>query len=422
MNIHCTRLRGVLRCVVGLMVVLGLSACGDSSERDDTGFAPSEVFTPPAARTVVGTVDVINGTLRTTASRQAVVHRIPTGTTIVLDDQQGGVPVGSDGSFQVMDIDNGDHSLFVHLGIGEVVQVPFRILGERGLNLGTVVIRNGHIEEITGFNGYRVGFVDEDGDGMNDLCVDADGNGVCDAGTSYADYAYLMSMGYLDQNADGMNDRFGDADGDGINDVTGMPYGHGFGFLDADSDGINDRFADADGDGICDLTGMPFRHPFGYVDADGDGMNDRFSDADGDGVNDVTGVPYVAMPGWVDLDGDGVNDLHRDEDGDGINDVTGMPYRHGFAMAHVDDDGNGIDDSTGMPYGHGFGWVDADGDGVNDAFVDGDGDGVNDRTGHSYTMGFRHSNVDVMDHIHSPVEWPVEPPMHSEAPMGGGML
>jgi hypothetical protein len=60
-------------------------------------------------------------------------------------------------------------------------------------------------------------------------------------------------IGFVDADGDGINDNFVDADGDGICDLTGLPVGsRGHGFVDANGDGINDNFIDADGDGICD--------------------------------------------------------------------------------------------------------------------------------------------------------------------------
>ncbi len=60
-------------------------------------------------------------------------------------------------------------------------------------------------------------------------------------------------IGFVDADGDGVNDNFVDADGDGICDNTGLPVGsRGAGFVDADGDGINDNFVDLNGDGICD--------------------------------------------------------------------------------------------------------------------------------------------------------------------------
>jgi len=60
-------------------------------------------------------------------------------------------------------------------------------------------------------------------------------------------------IGFVDANGDGINDNYVDADGDGICDNTGLPVGvRGPGFVDANGDGVNDNFVDANGDGICD--------------------------------------------------------------------------------------------------------------------------------------------------------------------------
>jgi len=60
-------------------------------------------------------------------------------------------------------------------------------------------------------------------------------------------------IGFVDADGDGINDNFVDADGDGICDNTGLPVGsRGMGFVDEDGDGINDYFIDENGDGICD--------------------------------------------------------------------------------------------------------------------------------------------------------------------------
>ena len=77
-------------------------------------------------------------------------------------------------------------------------------------------------------NGHARGFVDVDGNSINDNYVDADG--------------------------DGVSDNFVDNDGDGINDLRGTlrvcGHGpHGTGACDGDN------FVDADGNGVCDNAG-----------------------------------------------------------------------------------------------------------------------------------------------------------------------
>ena len=62
-------------------------------------------------------------------------------------------------------------------------------------------------------------------------------------------------LGFVDANGDGINDLAPDHDGDGIPNGKDPDYqrtgnGRGHGFVDADGDGINDYAQDADGDGI----------------------------------------------------------------------------------------------------------------------------------------------------------------------------
>lgn len=427
-----------------------LVACGGS---EGSGTILTDSTSPPAIQTVAGNLDVGNQVQTTGLAALSTA-----GPALYLDDQLTQLPIDSQGRFEVRRLSDGDHSLFFRFSSAETVEVPFRIRGGRGLDLGVVAIRNGEVQSVSGFDGYHFGFLDADGDGINDQFIDANGDGICDQGTRYAGYPYLMNMGFLDQNNDGVNDLFHDADGDGLNDLDTRDYGQGFGFIDANGDAVNDRFIDANGDGICDLTGMPFGHPFGYSNLDGDNLNDRFLDSDGDGINDLTGQRYIAMPGWVDLNNDGDNDFFLDADGDGINDLTALPisYGHGFgfvdadndgindhfvdangdgindytsgpyadasihygfAMPHLDLEGDGIDDQTGLAFCQGFGFVDADGNGVNDTFVDADGDGINDWTGRHYEQGFMSGFGTPGDPMGGNFNWP-QGPMHG----GAGMM
>ena len=54
------------------------------------------------------------------------------------------------------------------------------MLASRNLSLGLITINDGQLDDFTGFNGYHFGFVDEDGDGVNDHFADANGDGVND--------------------------------------------------------------------------------------------------------------------------------------------------------------------------------------------------------------------------------------------------
>ncbi len=104
--------------------------------------------------------------------------------------------------------------------------------------------------------------------------------------------------GFIDADGDGVNDRARDDDGDGIPNGRDPDFdrqgrgGRGQGFIDADGDGINDMRQDADGDGI--VNGMdsdylrggrgPAGRGMGFVDTNADGINDLIQDSDGDGI------------------------------------------------------------------------------------------------------------------------------------------
>ncbi len=401
----------------GLGLLTFLQACSDSGG----GGVSGGDIAPASDHTVVGrVVEVAPATLSDSDGGEGAA-------TVSLDGGEIQWPLDDHGRFEVIDILDGDHSLVIRAPSGTVVEVPIRMLSGRGLDLGIVKIGREGVEEISGFDGYLFGFVDENGDGVNDLCKDAGGDGICDEGSRFANYTYLMNWGWADEDGDGKNDRYRDADGDGANDLGGFPNGFGFGFVDEDGDGVNDCFRDGEGDGICDQSGMPYRVGVAWADADGDGINDNFADLNGDGVNDLTGEAYVALPGWVDLDGDGVNDKFSDANGDGICDLSGIAYGHGLGWqdadgdgvndAFTDIDGNAVNDITHGPYPeynyrygnqgpsndmngdgeidgvgvelrHGFGWVDGDHDGFNDNFADIDGDGVDDYSGCHYAGGY----------------------------------
>jgi len=84
-------------------------------------------------------------------------------------------------------------------------------------------------------------FIDADGDGINDLSSgiyghmtygygfqgthhDANGDGIDDA----SGLPYRQCFGWVDSNGDGINDVFRDGNHDGLNDVTNMHYDQGF--------------------------------------------------------------------------------------------------------------------------------------------------------------------------------------------------
>ena len=168
-------------------------------------------------------------------------------------------------------------------------------------------------------------------------------------GTLRAQTPAAERIGYVDANRDGINDLFRDGNGDGIDDVSARAYPHWFAFVDEDEDGINDRFIDRDGDGVNDLDGR-------YADRDGDGHCDNVVDHDGDGRNDITGLPYSPLSlngyryGRVFEEHRRVPPHFRDEDGDGMHDVLRgfhremqMRLEHGRDL-FLDEDGDGIHD------------------------------------------------------------------------------
>lgn len=123
------------------------------------------------------------------------------------------------------------------------------------------------------------------------LAPDADGDGIPNSqDEDYVKPGRRHGRGhgpraFVDENGDGINDLAPDADGDGIPNGQDPDYvkpgrGMGRGFVDADGDGINDLAADTDGDGIPNGRDSDYVKPErgmgrGFIDADGDGVCDR---------------------------------------------------------------------------------------------------------------------------------------------------
>jgi len=176
--------------------------------------------------------------------------------------------------------------------------------------------------------------------------------------------AYETPQGFIDSDGNGVNDWFADADGDGVNDVDGRPYVHPFAFQDKDGDGLNDLWRDADGDGVNDLLHSQVSAR-GWRDADGDGLADspvfkwnakswktHVLDSDGDGKNDITGESLKSGNAWgyrhgrVDEEGGVLRDDFQDANGDGLDDRSGSFGRgKGQGMDRfIDTDGDGVAD------------------------------------------------------------------------------
>lgn len=126
------------------------------------------------------------------------------------------------------------------------------------------------------------GPVDEDNDGVCDICGQEIGSG------SMHGWQYHQN-----------NQRSG----------RGNAGARGDTFVDENGDGVCDNFVDEDGDGICDLHGENCAN---FVDEDGDGICDnRAGRGQEQGYN------------WVDEDGDGICDMH---------DQAGQPGSGGRGM------------------------------------------------------------------------------------------
>lgn len=167
-------------------------------------------------------------------------------------------------------------------------------------------------------------------------------------------------MGFVDDNGDGLNDVFRDANGDGINDVNNEKYPHNFKFTDQDNDGINDNYQDADGDGVNDLMNKNTNRRQNVT-------KEQVIDVNGDWINDITGAIYNSrsargsrygfvleefgekVEDYTDANGDGCHDFEQDD-----------PRRSGRKGwdRFIDEDGDGISDGKGFGKHQGFPWED----------------------------------------------------------------
>ncbi len=134
------------------------------------------------------------------------------------------------------------------------------------------------------------GFVDADGDGINDNAKDDDGDGIPNGKDS--DY----------KSSKNCNKKTMGKQGKGKNKMNCCKNKvKAKGFVDTNGDGLNDNAKDADGDGIPngqdpDFDGQKSRKGKagkGFTDKDGDGINDNALDADGDGIPNCKDEDYV---------------------------------------------------------------------------------------------------------------------------------
>lgn len=181
-------------------------------------------------------------------------------------------------------------------------------------------------------------------------------SGAASAASQQARTKKTAFIGFVDANGDGINDRFADADGDGKNDITGKPYAHHFKFEDQNKDRVNDLWVDQDGDGVNDLMSLLDRKRRKQ-------REHNIVDADGDGRNDITGFAYDAKKrkwhgerfGYWDEQKGIVRGKLLDENANGLDDRfedfrnkwMGGTHSRGAQDFFIDEDGDGVCDGRG---------------------------------------------------------------------------
>lgn len=241
------------------------------------------------------------------------------------------------------------------------------------------------------------GGVDSNGNGIVDVFVDTNLNGLADALESGLGGNPLT---YPDSDGDGLRNAYDlDSDNDGIPDIT---EGGG---TDTDGNGKVDVTTDANSDGLADHT--PYTIPdsdndriddYKDVDSDNDGITDTVenggsdtnndgridghaSDTDGDGLANIVDPDNGGTPiNDIDTDGDGLadyRDLDSDNDGYPDNLEAGGSDSEGIVSAMQDTDADGIPDVADVSQ---VGGSDSDSDGIDNS-ADVDSTGGNDTDG-----------------------------------------
>lgn len=117
-----------------------------------------------------------------------------------------------------------------------------------------------------------------------------------------------ISIGYIDDDGDGVNDLFVDNDGDGVNDITGEVIAEDIPYRDDDNDGVNDLFVDSDGDGVNDLYTLTNTYP--VIDIDRNNINDITATAYSPGF--YNGVSFGFMLEELNTELDDFSDKDKD--------------------------------------------------------------------------------------------------------------
>ena len=250
-------------------------------------------------------------------------------------------------------------------------------------------------------SGFGLGFKDFDGDGIpNSVDLDSDNDGIPD----------IIEANSVDADNNGLIDVFIDANGNGMNDnneVAGSIMKTG---ADTNNDGRADSFPFNNADKTS------FSNPYD-IDSDGDGIVDAIEAGFPSYVNIINGkVIGPALNGWAtailsleflnlsNTDNRGpVNYLDIDADDDGITDnVEGQPTFSYVVPSDTDTDGDGLADAydvnvntfggTGItPYDHDF-------DGIPDyKDLDTDNDGAYDINEGSKIFSLNFANLITTD-------------------------
>ena len=161
------------------------------------------------------------------------------------------------------------------------------------------------------------------------ISVNIFGNGKSSDGTLF--------LGYKDDDRNGVNDIFVDANGDGVNDIDKTAVYADIKFEDADNDGVNDLFSDMDGDGVNDIYLLSKKMPV--------------IDNNKDGINDITGLKYKkgfyngSLTGFA-IEERGIwFDDFKDDDNDFGDDEVKNDFSFNKMDSFIDEDGDGICDN-----------------------------------------------------------------------------
>ena len=267
----------------------------------------------------------------------------------------------------------------------------------------------------------------------NDLCIDSDGDGFCDAFDIYRNDAmkWIKIEPIFDGDNDGVEDEldafpcdpgeWADEDGDGYGDNCDVFPSDPLEWEDSDLDGYGDNgdvfpdysmeWNDTDGDGYGDNSDLFPHDPDEWKDTDGDGYGDnrdefpfnpdQWNDSDRDRYCDEVDAFPNDPSEWNDRDGDGYGD-----------NSDAFPFNR---KEWNDTDGDGYGDNRDAFPSDRNEWSDTDGDGYGDkvdefpedpaASTDTDGDGHPDRWNTGMGAGDSTSGLELDIYPEDPSRW-----------------